>query len=128
MKGDIILQIERLSLLASETKDPRIAEEAISLAEHLAVSESEEAHRFSAFVTALKLRSKYGLGFTAALLDISARLEASSLDPARKKGKRKNIATVAKNHVDDPQVAAWLKQQDLTFTADDLAPLLNESR
>jgi hypothetical protein len=128
MKGDIILQIERLSLEASESKDPRIAEQAVVLAEQLAALETDDTHRFSALVTALKLRSKYGLAFTAALLDVSARLEASSLDPARKKGKRKNLAAIAKKHVDDPRVAAWLKEQDLTFTAEDLEPLLNESR
>ena len=128
MKGEIILQIERLSLEASETKNPRIAEKAIVLAEELAASETGEWHRFSAMLTALKLRSKYGLGFTTALLDVSARLVASSLDPARKKAKRKNLAAVARKHVEDPQVAAWLKEQDLTFTAEDLEPLLNESR
>ena len=126
--NDTYLQIERLSLLASENKDARIAEQAVVLAEQLAAAESDDAHRFSALVTALKLRSKYGLGFTAALLDVSARLEASSLDAARKKAKRKNIATIAKKHIDDPQVDAWFKQQDLTFTADDLTPLLNVSR
>jgi hypothetical protein len=128
MKGDIILQIERLSLEASQSKDPRIAEQAVALAEQLAAMETDDTHRFSALVTALRLRSKHGLGFTPALLDISARLEASWLDPARKKGKRKNLAAIARKHVDDPRVAAWLKEQDLTFTEEDLAPLLNESR
>jgi hypothetical protein len=128
MKGDTILQIERLSLEASETRDPRIAEKAIVLAEQLAEAETDDAHRFSALVTALKLRSRYGLGFTAALLATSARLEASSLDAARKKAKRKNIATIAKKHIDDPQVDAWLKLQDLTFTAEDLTPLLHAAR
>jgi hypothetical protein len=128
MKADIILQIERLSLLASENKDPRIAEQAIVLAEQLAAAESDDSHRFSALLTGLRLRSKYGLDFTSALLDLSAQIEASSLDNARKKAKRKNMATIAKRHIDDPQVEAWLKQQDLTFTAEDLMPLITESR
>jgi hypothetical protein len=125
---DTYLQIERLTLKASQTRDAHIAEKAIVLAQELAASQTDDTHRFAALVTALKLRSKYGLGFTTALLDVSARLEASSLDPARKKGKRKNLAAIAKKHVDDPRVAAWLEKQDLTFTAEDLEPLLNESR
>ena len=126
---DTYLHIERLTLKASQTKDARIAEKAIVLAQELAASQTaDEWHCFAALVTALKLRSKYGLDFTTALLDISARLEKSSLDPARKKARRKNLAAIAQKHIDDPSVAAWLKDQDLTFTATDLAPLLNESR
>ena len=125
---DTYLHIERLTLKASQTKDARIAEKAIVLAQELAASQTaDEWHCFAALVIALKLRSKYGLDFTTALLDISARREKSSLDPARK-AKRKNLAAIAQKHIDDPSVAAWLKDQDLTFTATDLVPLHNESR